>query len=319
VRDKPWRPLAAVAACVVVVILWPAGQQPKLVRAVPTTVTAQPLLPNATNAVVPAPGIWVHGGPAAIQCPAHALRGSLTFTVVGQHRLGVLRLRLAPSAGPGCRLPGMLDGLRLLDRAGAVRGRGLDPRTGFPINPPSLAPVGLSPGQTATMYVRPATERSCTARLVRAEFTIGTAAIAVPVTGLPGCATSTRYWYGPFSTAKYPVSLAPPSWKSLSASLDFPVVMHRNSATTFHVTLTNHSGQAAPFPPCPEFGIVLAGARQVAIGNGAMKCPRPIAPGASIKLTLTYSVNAELPPGAYSVQWAIAGAPTARASTTVIR
>jgi hypothetical protein len=111
------------------------------------------------------------------------------------------------------------------------------------------------------------------------------------------------------------VALPPPIWKALSPVLDFPAVMHRNSPTTFHVTLTNHSGEAIEFTQCPEFAIVLAGAHQVSSRNGTVKCPRPIQPGASIRLTMSYT--AELPPGAYSVRWAIAGAPAATATTTI--
>lgn len=295
------------AAILLVVLGWPSGQPARLVQQVPSAVTAQPLLPAAPGAVVPAPWILVHGGPTAIGCPA--LQGSLAF---GADRVGMLRL--TSSAGSVCRLPGMLDRLRLLDRAGAVRGRGLDPRTRYPTNPPSLAPVALPPGQTATMYLRPASGRGCTGRIVRAEFTIGSATIAVPLTGSPGCA---NYWYGPFSTSTARVALPPPSWNALTPTLDFPAVMHRNSPTAFHVTLTNHGGEAVEFRQCPEFGIVLAGAHQVLSGNGTVTCPRPVKPGASIRLTMSYA--AELPPGAYSVRWAIAGVPAASANTTITR
>jgi hypothetical protein len=93
--------------------------------------------------------------------------------------------------------------------------------------------------------------------------------------------------------------------------------MHRNSPTTFHVTLINHGGETVEFRQCPEFDIALASAHQVLFGNGPVTCPRPLQPGASVRLTTSYT--AQLPLGAYSVRWAIAGTPAASANTTITR
>jgi hypothetical protein len=322
---RPWWIAAAVVATVAVVVAavlaWPSSGH-RARPAAPVT-SAEPLVPAAPGAIVPAPIVFPHSKPAPIFCEASDLTGSLVFREVHFVQIGELRLR--STAQRPCSLPGMLLGptaMVLTDDAGHVRATPIDPRTEFPTNPPDFGWAPLQPGQTATMYLRPqSNDGYCLGLVTRATVAIGASAdLTVPISGLPKCVDrygSMAFWYGPFSSPGHAVALQPPQWSNLAATVQIPAETPNNATIHFRVRLANHGKEAVTLAPCPQFRLVLSGNSDSAWLSGSMGCRGTvIPPGRSVTLSLSVpNTNSELRGGPYAVHWAIAGVNTANAQT----